>query len=478
VRTALTRLLAYLAVVGLALAATLGFLRLGQRLEPGATGAVATAAGDPPAATDTSRLADSIGDPLALLLLQVVVIVVAARLMGLLFRAWRQPAVIGEMVAGILLGPSLLGWLWPASQSLLFPAASLDTLRLLSQLGVILFMFVVGIDVDLTHLRARLHTVIWVSHVSIVVPFCLGTGLALLTYGSLAPAGARFAPFALFLGITMSITAFPVLARILEERALARTSLGAIAIACAAVDDVTAWCLLGLVVAVVKADTLATAGVTVLLSLAFVVLLLGVVRPYAARWVPREVDGERRSHLLLAGVLSFLFLCALVTEVIGIFALFGAFLAGAALPRHPSIVVYTRKRLEAFSAVILLPLFFAYSGLRCEVGLLADARGWLLCLAVIAVAIAGKLGGGMLAARATGMRWADSFALGALMNTRGLVELIVLNLGYDLGILSPRTFAMLVLMALVTTFMTGPLLHVYERVLRREVTDGATAAAA
>jgi Kef-type K+ transport system membrane component KefB len=276
----------------------------------------------------------------------------------------------------------------------------------------------------------------------------------------------------------MSITAFPVLARILEERGLARTALGSTAIACAAVDDVTAWCLLAVVVAIVKAEALSGALLTVLLSAAFVALVLGVVKPRAARFVPAEVGSEGRARALLAGAVSFLLLCALATETIGIHALFGAFLAGVAMPRHRSVVAFLEKRLEAFSSVFLLPLFFAFTGLRTEVGLLADWRGWLLCAGVIAVAVAGKLGGSMLAARATGMPWVESFALGALMNTRGLVELVVLNLGYDLGILSPRIFVMLVLMALVTTAMTGPLLQVYAALRRRAGAAGTPPAAA
>jgi Kef-type K+ transport system membrane component KefB len=413
-------------------------------------------------------------DPLPLLLLQVVVIVVAARLMGGLFRRFRQPAVIGEMVAGILLGPSLLGWVWPQTQAFLFPHDSMGALRLLSQIGVVLFMFIVGIDLDAAHVRSMAHAAVWVSHLSITVPFLLGTALSLWLYRTLAPAGTHFSAFALFMGIAMSITAFPVLARILEDRGLTRTPLGATAIACAAVDDVTAWCLLALVVTLAKATALSGALITFVLTLAFVALMLLVIKPLAARLLRGEVEGEA----LVAGALAFVFLSALATEVIGIHALFGAFLAGVALPRHSSVRAYLRRRLETFASVLLLPLFFAFTGLRTQIGLLDDLRGWLVCLAVIGVAIAGKLGGSMLAARATGMPWGDSFALGALMNTRGLIELIVLNLGYDLGILSPRVFSMMVLMALITTFMTAPLLQLHAAVKRRREPAAATADAA
>ena len=461
----------YVAVIGLFVVAIVAILRYGSRLEqaPGVPAAeqhppaaAAAPAKQPAPAEETpagwiAPLRHNLADPLPRLLLQLVVIVVAARTVGAIFKRWGQPAVIGEMIAGILLGPSLLGWLWPSAQAFLFPSSSLGALRLLSQIGVVLFMFLVGIDLDAAHLRSMAHAAVWVSHISITVPFLLGTALSLLIYRTLAPAGISFIAFALFMGIAMSITAFPVLARILEERGLSRTPLGATAIACAAVDDVTAWCLLALVVTIVKAGALSGALVTFLLTIAFVGFMLLVLKPAATRLLPTEVGGEA----LIAGAVSFLFLSALATEVIGIHALFGAFLAGVAMPRHPSVRSYVRRRLETFAAVLLLPLFFAFTGLRTQIGLLDDLAGWLVCLGVLGVAIAGKLGGSMLAARVTGMSWPDSFALGALMNTRGLVELIVLNLGYDLGILSPRVFSMMVLMALVTTFMTGPLLHAW-----------------
>jgi len=278
------------------------------------------------------------------------------------------------------------------------------------------------------------------------------------------------------MGVAMSITAFPVLARILEEKGLTRTPLGATAISCAAVDDVTAWCLLALVVTLVKAAALTGALVTFALTLAFVAVMLLVVKPTARRILGRrEVAGDT---LVVAGV-AFLFLSALATEVIGIHALFGAFLAGAVMPRHPAVRSYLRRRLETFGSVLLLPLFFAFTGLRTEIGLLGDLAGWLTCAAIIGVAIAGKLGGTMIASRITGMSWPDSFALGALMNTRGLIELIVLNLGYDLGILSPRVFSMMVLMALVTTFMTAPLLQLWSSWKQRaSVSESAAGAAA
>jgi Kef-type K+ transport system membrane component KefB len=425
-----------------------------------------------PAGGVVGELAGNLGQPLALLLLQVIVIVVAARLAGALLQRLGQPRVIGEMIAGILLGPSLLGGLVPSAQTFLFPAASLGPLRMLSQIGVILFLFVVGIELDVEHLRKKAAAAVLVSHASIIVPFFLGSVLALFLYPTLAPAGLRFSAFALFMGVSMSITAFPVLARILEERNLSQTFLGSTAIACAAVDDVTAWCLLAVVVAIAKAGGLMGALTTILLTLLFIAFMLVVVRPRIARWVERQ-PSMRMGSGLLAAIFAFVFASALCTEVIGIHALFGAFLAGVCMPSDSGLREFLRVRLESFSAVFLLPLFFAFTGLRTQVGLLGDWQGWLLCLGIIAVAVAGKLGGSMAAARWTGMSWTDSFSLGTLMNTRGLVELIALNIGYDLGILSPRIFAMLVLMALLTTLMTGPLLGVVGWLQRRE-TSAAT----
>jgi Kef-type K+ transport system membrane component KefB len=439
---------------------------------PGVAPAAAPAGHGAAAAGPLAALAANLKHPLSLLLLQVIVIVVAARSLGSLFRKIGQPPVIGEMVAGILLGPSLLGWIAPAAQSFVFPTDSLDPLKLLSQIGVILFMFVVGIELNLDQLRDKADAAVVVSHASIVVPFFLGTTLAFFLYSPLAPAGVPFSAFALFIGVSMSITAFPVLARILEERGISRTHLGTTAIACAAVDDVTAWCLLAVVVALVKAGALGGALWTIGFSVLFIFGMFFFVRPRLAWIFQRRATPWTGSSGLLAAVFALIFASALATEVIGIHALFGAFMAGVCMPPDRELRRFLRERMETFSTAFLLPLFFAFTGLRTQIGLLNDWQGWLLCLVVIAVAIAGKLGGSMAAARWTGMSWSDSFCLGALMNTRGLVELIVLNIGYDLGILSPRIFAMLVLMALVTTFMTGPLVSLVGWMRRRQEAMG------
>jgi Kef-type K+ transport system membrane component KefB len=296
----------------------------------------------------------------------------------------------------------------------------------------------------------------------------LGVLYSLWLFPSLAAPDTTFLAFALFIGISMSITAFPVLARILEERGLTRTALGSTALACAATDDVTAWTVLAFVVAIVKAGGLAPAVLSIVLVLAFVALMLFWIKPRLPRWLGRAaLESGAPGKGVLAGVVVFLFACAFVTDVIGIHPLFGAFLAGVAMPSHGGFRNSLRVRIEHFSSVFLLPLFFAFTGLRAQIGLLQDPSGWLICLVLIGLATLGKLGGSMLAARLTGIDWADSFALGALMNTRGLVELIALNIGYDLGILSPRVFTMLVLMALVTTAMTAPLLALSDRLRPR-----------
>ena len=393
--------------------------------------------------------------PLALLLLQITAILVIAKLTAALVARAGQPAVVGEMLGGILLGPSFFGWLWPATHRALFPAESIGTLQLLSQIGVILFMFLVGCELDLTRVTRNARTAVVVSYAGIAAPLVLGVALSWTIFGDFAPAGVPFLPFALFVGTAMSVTAFPVLARILAERRLTGTVLGATAIACAAVDDVTAWCMLSVVAAVANASGLSGAAITIVVVATFAAVMLLVIRPQV-----RRATGQPRwsGEGAFMAALIFAFACAFITEVIGVHAIFGAFLAGVVVSANPDVRALVEARVYAFASAMLVPLFFASAGLRTELSLLTDARSWLVCAAIVAVAVAGKLGGGALAARWTGMPWRDSVALGVLMNTRGLMELIVLNVGYDLGILSPALFSMMVVMALVTTGMTAPLL--------------------
>jgi Kef-type K+ transport system membrane component KefB len=408
-----------------------------------------------------------LGEPLARLLLQLIVIIALARLFGALFRRLDQPAVVGEIVAGIVLGPSVFGALAPRFSGFLFETSSLTTLKLFAEIGVVLFLFVVGLELDLTHLRKMAHTAVVVSQASILVPYGLGVLLSLFLYRELAPPGVGLLAFALFLGIAMSITAFPVLARILSERRLAGTPLGNTAITCAAVNDVTAWMILAVIVAAVGTGGFGPAAATVAWTLAFAIAMIVLVRPLLARLFASENGSAPPEKTAMTGALVFLLASALATEWIGIHALFGAFLAGAVFPREAGLREALVLRLEEVTSVLLLPLFFAFTGLRTDIGLLGDARGWLLCGVIVLVATAGKLGGTLFAARLTGLTWVDSFALGALMNTRGLMELIALNLGYELGILSSRAFAMLVLMALATTLATAPLLSVADRLRAR-----------
>jgi Kef-type K+ transport system membrane component KefB len=338
---------------------------------------------------------------------------------------------------------------------MVLPPDAAPILSVLAQLGVILYMFLVGLELDLTVLRGKAGATIAISNAGIFVPFVLGTALAWMIFGDYAPPGVAFTPFALFLGVSMAITAFPVLARILGDRQLQRTPLGILALTCAAIDDVTAWCLLAFVVSVTQATPDAAIRTAVLTAL-YITVMLTTGRTVAA-WAVARLDrsprvGEQSVALVLVAVL----LSAIATEFIGVHAIFGAFLLGAIIPHESRIAQYVRERIEDVVRVMLLPAFFAFTGLRTQIGLLQSAHDWWICAVIILVATAGKFGGVALAARLTGSSPRDSAALGILMNTRGLVELIVLNIGLDLGVITPRLFTMLVIMALVTTMMTSP----------------------
>ncbi len=365
-------------------------------------------------------------------------------------------------MAGILLGPSLFGWLSPHAFQFVFANSSLDALRLLSQVGVCLFMFAVGMEMDWGELRQKASTAILVSHASIAIPSLLGAGIAFVFYDQLAQPGASFVAFALFVAVSMSITAFPVLVRILQDRGILRTPLGQIASACAAIGDATAWGLLALIVAFAKSTDFAAAAVCLGFVLIFVAVMFFVLKPNLPDWLGKEaIERPKPAKSLLAIVVAIVLASAFCTQLLGIHALFGAFVAGLIMPTAGGFRGKLTVRLENISSVLLLPVFFASSGLRTEIGLLDGYTDWLICLLIIALATLGKLGGSSLAARLTGLKWAESLQLGALMNTRGLMELIALNLGYELHILSQRAFSMLVLMALVTTVMTGPLLTLF-----------------
>jgi len=388
---------------------------------------------------------------LAITLLQIIVIVISGRALGLLLKRLGQPVVVGEIAAGLLLGPSALGYFAPDLFARLFPPASIATLTSLSQIGLILFMFVVGLEFAPELFRERKHTVVVISHSSIIVPFLLGTALAVYLYPRLSEPTVTFRSFALFLGTAMSITAFPVLARILEERDLLKTKLGNNVIACAAVDDVTAWCILALVVVLVRATSGTQLAINVALLVVYLLVMIYAVRPLLARI--RSMTERAFAGAVLVALAS-----AWTTEQLGVHALFGAFLAGAIMPKEAAVNEALTGRIRGITTVVFLPLFFAVTGLRTNVGLLTTPELWLCCALVLLCAIAGKFGGATLSSVAVGFSWREASAIGVLMNTRGLMEMVVLNIGLDIGVVSRSLYTMCIIMALVTTAMTTPLL--------------------
>jgi Kef-type K+ transport system membrane component KefB len=396
-------------------------------------------------------------DVLVHVLLALVVVLVTARAIGWMFRRLQQPPVVGEILAGILLGPSLLGHYWPDAYHFLLPPEVSPFLGVLSQVGVILYMFLVGLELDPAMLRRRGSATLMVSHASIVVPFLLGAGLALFIYPKVSTAQVSFTAFSLFLGVSMSVTAFPVLARILTDRRMTKSKLGTLALACAAIDDVTAWCLLAFVVSVVQARG-SDAWRTPLYAAGYIAVMFLVVRPAMQRLSLFYGQRGRLTQSVMALVFMALLASALVSDAIGIHAVFGAFLLGTLVPHNSGLAAELTDRLEDLVVVLLLPAFFAFTGMKTEIGKLSSAQDWLMCGLIIVVASAGKFGGSTIAAWLSGMTWRESSALGVLMNTRGLMELVVLNIGLELGVISPVLFAMLVIMAVVTTLATTPVL--------------------
>jgi Kef-type K+ transport system membrane component KefB len=412
----------------------------------------------PPAPLGSAGPAVAVVAPDALLhvLLALAVVVVLGRLLGRLFARVGQPPVIGEVIAGILLGPSLLGRVAPDVAGYVLPPSVAPALGVIAQLGVTLYMFIVGLQLDAGRLRSRAHATVAISHASIVVPFVLGSMLALFLYPRLSTSDVPFTSFALFMGVAMSITAFPVLARILTDRGMAATELGVVALTCAAADDVTAWCLLAFVAGVAQAKMEMALLVTVL-AIVFIAAMFLVVRPLVRRIVSRMSDRAPTSEgiaLALVGMLA----CALATEWIGVHAIFGAFLFGVVVPHDSSLARALTERLEDLVLILLLPAFFAFTGMRTRIDLLSGATEWLICALVVLVATTGKFAGSVAAARLTGMDWRSAASLGILMNTRGLMALIVLDLGLNIGVISPTLFAMMVVMAVATTRATTPLL--------------------
>lgn len=395
---------------------------------------------------------------IGILLLQIIVILITCRLFGWLFAKMQQPTVIGEIVAGIVLGPSVLGHLLPSVSAFLFPFDSLQNINMLSQFGLILFMFAIGMELNITEVRQKLKETILISHTSTIFPFFLGMVTAYFLYNKYAYESTPFLSFALFVSIALSITAFPVLARIIQEKGLTKTHLGTISLASAANGDITAWCLLAVVVAIAQAGSMLSAIYNIGFSFIYLLLMFTVIRPFL-RMIGHIYHNK---EVVDKGLVAFMFLLLIVssylTEILGLHALFGAFVAGVVMPDNIKFRKIMTEKVEDVSLALFLPLFFVSTGLRTEIGLLNSPELWYMCGIFILVAIIGKFGGSLVAARFVGETWKDSLYIGALMNTRGLMELVVLTIGYDMNILTPPIFVMLVLMTLVTTFMTTPLI--------------------
>jgi Kef-type K+ transport system membrane component KefB len=414
----------------------------------------------------SNLLVEHIQSPFGILLLQVIVILACCRIFSGIFRLLRQPTVIGEILAGIVLGPSIVGHLFPEISAFLFPPESLGNISLLSQFGLILFMFAIGMELDISQVRKNLKETILISHTSTIVPFFMGMLLAYFIYDNYAYKDTPFISFALFIGIAMSITAFPVLARIIQEKGLTKTHLGTISLASAANGDITAWCLLAVVIAIAQAGSMLSAVYNILFSLLFLVFMFVVVRPFLRMVGQLYHNEEVIDKKLVASIFLILITSCILTEILGLHALFGAFIAGVVMPSDIKFRQIMSEKVEGVSLSLFLPLFFVSTGLKMEIGLLNTPELWQLCWIFIGIAIIGKFGGATLAARFVGENWKNSLYIGALMNTRGLMELVVLTIGYEMGILPPPIFVILVLMTLVTTIMTTPLLFVIRSFFR------------
>jgi len=397
---------------------------------------------------------------LLVLLSQISVILILSRLVGWGLRTLHQPQVMGEIVAGILLGPSLFGWLAPDVSVALFPADSLGPLNMLGQIGVILFIFLVGLKLDLANVWVRGRAVLVIASTSMAVPLILGAGLAMYLYPSLSDTGVTPTVFTLFIGVAMGVTALPVLARILEESRLSETPIGTVALVTAALKDVMAWCLLAGVMALhTHTAVLGALVLTLVATSLFVFVMLSLV-PRAFHFLEVRYRHSRRfTDALLALILLTLAGSAWMTEWFGVHALFGAFLAGVALSKGSDLVSEVSAKLEGVTTVILLPIFFASTGLRANFGLIYGTDLWIYFGLILLVAVVGMWGGTTLAARCAGMSWAESTTIGILMNTRGLMEIVILTIGRDMGVISSTMFAMMLLMTLATTCMTTPLLR-------------------
>ena len=407
-------------------------------------------------------------EPAAMLMLQILSILLVSRVFSWLFAKIGQPTVIGEILAGIALGPSLLGMFFPEAYNFLFAPNLMSNLYILSQIGLMLFMFTIGMELDINALRNKMGVTFVVSNTSILFPFIAGMALAYFIYEEFASTQIAFIPFALFIGISLSITAFPVLARIVQEKGLAKTHVGTISLTAAAFNDVAAWCILAVVIAVTQTGTFVGSLYTIGLCIVYVAIMLLIIKPFLNKIAKVYKSSEVVNKSIFAFFIFILIISSYTAQVIGIHAIFGAFLAGFIMPPMPAFRRLIVGKIEDLSLTLLLPLFFVYTGLRTEIGLLNTPHLWFICLILIIVAIFGKFAGSAFSAKILGESWKDSLQIGALMNTRGLIELVVLNIGYEMGILPPPIFVMLVIMALVTTFITTPLLNLVTKLFSKK----------
>jgi len=404
-----------------------------------------------------SSVYEHIRSSIGILLLQIITILLICRAFGWIFKKFGQPTVVGEIMAGIVLGPSVLGHVLPDVSAFLFPPESLGNISILSEFGLILFMFAIGMELDINEIRKKFNETIIISHTSTIVSFLCGMLTAYYVYDTYAYKGTPFLSFALFIGIAMSITAFPVLARIIQEKGLTKKHLGFVALSSAANDNITAWFLLAIVISITQAGNMIGAIYNILFSLLYMAIMAFAVRPFLEMIGNLYHNKEVVDKTMVAFMFLILIISAYITDVLGLHVLFGAFIAGVVMPANIKFRKIMTEKVEDVSLALFLPLFFVSTGLRTEIGLLNTPESWIICGIFTLVAIFGKFGGALLAARFNGENWHDSLCIGALLNTRGLMELVILTIGYEMHILPPTIFAMLVLMTLVTTFMTTPL---------------------
>ena len=455
----------YVLTMGIFTALILYIIYLGKDLELGRE-IIKKVSENTPFQDFSNFIIGNLNHSLGLLILQIIVIISISRIFGILFKKIGQPAVIGEILAGIVLGPSLIGFYYPDTFNFLFPTESLGNLQILSQIGLILFMFVIGMELNLSVLKTKAYDATVIGHASIIIPFALGVWLAYLIYPSFSPNNVGFLSFSLFIGISMSITAFPVLARIVQERDMHKTKVGSLSLICAAINDITAWCMLAAIIAIVKAGSFMSSIYTIIIAITYVIVMIKVVRPFLKRIVESVKLDTFLNNTIVVIVFLVLLISSFITEAIGIHALFGAFLAGTIMPENPRFRKIFIDKIEDIALVMFLPIFFVISGLKTDIGLISSPELWKITLIIVLVATIGKFIGSAIAAKFVGQSWKDSLIIGTLMNTRGLMELVVLNIGYDLGIIGAEIFVMMVIMALVTTFMTGLSLNLINKIFK------------